>query len=110
MKQYVIDQLRGKDHGHIKKYLDNHLVSSGVSGLYWLSIEEHLLNEHQRRHNACKPFCFAVELEPERLVCELLVRTRERVRCDCMSYATEAQRNWLFQTIDAMLQHLKIAI
>ncbi|MFZ7128734.1 MAG: hypothetical protein ACOWWM_21475 [Desulfobacterales bacterium] len=108
MKQYVIDQLRGKDYERVKACLDDRLEAAAVEGVYCLRVPDALLTESQRGHDSCKPLYFAVELEPDRLVCELLVRTSERVRCDCMSYATEAQRNWFIETIDALFDHLEI--
>lgn len=110
MKQYVIDQLRGKDGEHLKNHLDRELEHSGVDGLYWLMVEDHLLSDVQQAHTACRPYYVAIELEADRLSCELLVRTRQRMRCDCIAYATEAQRNWIFRTIDEMLQQLDIRI
>jgi hypothetical protein len=50
----------------------------------------------------------ALGLRPDRLAGELLVRTRNRVRCDCIHYADERQRNWLIQTVDAIFEKLGI--
>ena len=50
----------------------------------------------------------ALELGPDRLAAELLVRTRSRVRCDCIHYADERQRNWLVRTVDAIFEKLEI--
>jgi len=43
------------------------------------------------------------------LACELLVRTKNRMRCDCIQYATANQRNWLIELIDNMFSRLEIA-
>lgn len=53
---------------------------------------------------------FALKLEQNLLACELLVRTQKHIRCDCMAYATEKQRNWLIDQIDAVLEKLAICI
>jgi hypothetical protein len=110
MKQYVIDQLHGDEIEKIRKYLHSRLALSGVDGLFWLPVEDTVLSSLQQAHEPCKPHCVAIELEDGRLVCELLVRSRQQVRCDCMSYATVAQRNWLIDMVDAMLQELDIRI
>ncbi len=110
MKQYVIDELRIGDHEKIKSYLDENFGTSGVDGIYWLPVENRILTEIQAAHTDCSPFYFALSLEPNLLACELLVRTRNRIRCDCMSYATEEQRNWLIRFIDDIFEKLEIKI
>jgi hypothetical protein len=108
MKQYVVDELKSQDIQVLGDYLDCHAEPAGVEGLYWLPIEEGLLAPGQQTHDACKPFAFALELLPDRLVCELLVRTRNRVRCNCIAFANRKQREWLIETIDAVLGKLGI--
>lgn len=110
MKQYVIDELKPQESDTIGDYLAQHAQPAGVDGLYWLPIAEELLSEEQLAHEACKPFAFALELLRDRLVCELLVRTRSRVRCSCIAYANHNQREWLIETIDAILDKLGINV
>ncbi len=108
MKQYVVDELRPGDHGALKNYLDEHLSLAGVDGLYWKTIDDTLLTRKQAAHAQCVPFCFALALRPESLSCELLVRTKNRIRCDCMAYATVEQRNWIIQWMDDVFRTLGI--
>lgn len=108
VKQYVIDEIRARDYEKVKGYLDRTLGCAGVSGLYWLPVDEALLSDVQRTHRDCGPFFMALELAPDRLAGELLVRTRRRVRCDCIHYADQRQRNWLIQTLDAIFEKLGI--
>jgi hypothetical protein len=108
MKQYVIDELKPKEQAALEAYLERHVQSSGVDGLYWLPIDDHLLSPDQQAHVDCKPFAFALELLPDRLVCELLVRTRSRMRCSCIAYASPGQRDWLMNTVDAILDRLGV--
>jgi hypothetical protein len=110
MKQYLIDELEPDDHQTLRAYLDQHAKPSGVDGLYWLPIDDGLLSRVQQAHTDCKPFAFALELLSDRLVCELLVRTRSRVRCDCIAYANAGQRAWLMDTIDAICDHLALKV
>jgi hypothetical protein len=42
------------------------------------------------------------------MACELLVRTRQRVRCSCIAYATRPQRNWIIQMLDEIFDELNI--
>jgi hypothetical protein len=108
MKQYVIDEIRPQDYGKIKTYLDETFSASGLDGLYWLPLEETLLSEVQQAHRECAPFFMGLELTEDRLAGEFLVRTRKRVRCDCIQYADKRQRDWLIETMDAMFDRLGI--
>ena len=49
-------------------------------------------------------------LEASYLACELLVRIKTNIKCDCMGYATETQRNWLVDWADAVLEKLSISV
>jgi hypothetical protein len=80
MKQYVIDELRPKDYQMIKSFMDEKFGSSNVDGVYWIEL----------------------------IAFELLVRTKNRMRCSCMGYATENQRNWLIRVADAIFDKLGI--
>jgi hypothetical protein len=108
MKQYVIDEIRLQDYGKIKTYLDDTLGESGIGGLYWLPVDPSILSEVQQAHTDCAPFFMALELGEDRLSGELLIRTRKRVRCDCIRYADERQRDWLIRTVDAIFEKLEI--
>lgn len=110
MKQYVIDGLRPRDHDRLKAYLDEHIQAAGIVGIYWLPLDDSVLTSLQADHRECGPHVFALKLEQNFLACELLVRTRKHIRCDCMAYATEKQRNWLIDQTDAVLEKLDIRI
>jgi hypothetical protein len=106
MKHYVIDELRPQDYEQVKKYLDDHLEASGMEGLYWMPLKKALLTDIQVAHDECGPLYFAVALESGQLSCELLVRTRIKLQCDCMAYATETQRNWIIDWADGIFKQL----
>ncbi|MFH1102616.1 MAG: hypothetical protein V1714_02475 [Pseudomonadota bacterium] len=108
MKQYVIDELRPWEYKKVKACLDERFFHGSVDGIYWIPIIQEILTECQVEHVSCQPFYFALEITETRLSCELLVRTKDRVRCDCMGYATELQRNWLIQLIDSIFNELQI--
>ncbi len=108
MKQYRVDELRPKDYEELKSYLEERYGSSHMEGVYWIPVENDLLDEVQGAHSDCKPFCFAVELQPSYVSFELLIRTRKRVRCDCIRYASAAQRESIIRFADAMFETLKI--
>ncbi len=108
MKQYVIDELRIEDHERIKAYLDENFRDSVFDGVYWIPLDQSILTDIQKEHTDCQPFYVAIELGPDRMSCELLVRTKTRMRCDCIRYATETQMNWLIQVLDAIFEKLGI--
>lgn len=110
MKQYLIDGLRPDDHEKLKAYLGEHLQSSPLGGIYWLEIDRELLSPIQKDHAECYPHVFALQLEETFLSCELLVRIKKNIKCDCMSYATKEQRSWLMDQADAILEKLDISI
>jgi len=106
MKQYVIDEIRFEDYKEINSYLETRFGEPELGGIYWMPLEEALLTPLQASHRSCQPFYVALEMESDRLSCELLVRTRQRVRCDCIGYATEAQRNWIINSLDGFFTEL----
>jgi hypothetical protein len=108
MKQYVIDDIGQADYEKMKNYLDENFKDASMDGIYWIPIDEDLLDDVQKEHDECQPFYFAVEAVPERIVFELLLRTKNRMRCDCMKYANRPQRNWLIECVDSILQKLEI--
>ncbi len=110
MKQYVIDGFTPKDYKALKQYFDTYLEAATVGGIYWLELDSGILTETQTAHKACGPHVFALMLEETTLSCELLVRIKTNIRCDCMGYATVEQRNWLFDWADAVLEKLSICI
>ena len=110
MKQYVIDELRPKDYEFVKAYLEENFSSSNVDGIYWIQLDQNILTKIQAEHTDCQPFYFAVDLEPNLITFELLIRTKKRIRCDCMGYATEKQRNWLIRLADSIFDTLEIKI
>jgi hypothetical protein len=110
MKQYVIDELRYPDYEKLKSYLDARYRQGILPEIYWISLDTELLSDIQRRHEDCQPHYVALELEESRLTGELLVRSRQRMRCSCIGYATEIQRNWLIELIDKTLEELEIRV
>ncbi|MBW1740497.1 MAG: hypothetical protein JRJ42_05085 [Deltaproteobacteria bacterium] len=108
MKQYRIDELRPKDHEEIKAYFEERFGSSQMEGVYWIPLDPDLLDEVQAAHAECQPFYFAVVLQPTTISFEFLIRTRNRVRCDCIRYANDAQRDSIIHFADSIFETLKI--
>lgn len=111
MKQYVVDQLRPSDYEKLKGYLDNAYGENRMmDGVWWIPLDPETENEIQKEHADCRPFVYAVELTPDKLSCELLIRTLNRVRCDCIGYADDAQTLSIVRFFDKIIDELSIKI
>ncbi len=110
MRQYLIDELRPDDFKKIKTYLDGHFPTNGLEGVYWIPIDPPLLTDLQSTHLECRPFYFVAVLEQRSVACEFLVRTKNRLKCECIGYATQAQRNHFIHWIDTVLNELDIRV
>ena len=108
MKQYVIDELRIEDYNKIKDYMDAHYPEAAIPGIYRIRLEEKNFSPVQASHSECQPFFFSIELEPDRISCEFLVRSGQKMRCNCVANATAGQRHWLMDTVDAIFERLEL--
>jgi len=110
MKQYVIDQLREEDHEKIQGFLQKNASVSEFGDLFWVALPAEFYSNSQREHEQCQPFCFAVNLSPSKVDFELLIRSRQVLRCSCIAYANNKQRDYILDYADRMLDELKIKI
>ena len=108
MRQYRIDQLSREERLNIESYLKRTLAPGPVEGVFWLEVPQDLLGNEQRGHEECGPFFFAVELEPEAVCFEMLVRSQTNLHCSCLAYASNAQRDFVLRFVDKMLQEEQI--
>ncbi len=108
MRAYLIDGLRRNDHKKLKDYLDAHLESSPLGGIYWLALDKKILTPVQKEHKDCHSHVFALMLEETSLSSEFLVRIKKKIKCDCMGCATKEQRNWLMEYVDGIFKKLGI--
>lgn len=108
MKQYLIDELRPGDYEKLKSYMDMTFGSAKLGGIYRILLEDKLLSDVQREHAECAPFYLSVELLQDRVACELLVRSENKIRCNCIAYTTPEQRNHFIALIDAIFEKLEI--
>jgi hypothetical protein len=110
MKQYVIDQLRQTDYVKVLEYLDANCEKTALEGLYRKEMPAELLSAAQAGHAPCQPHYFAINLDVRRVSFELLVRSSQIIRCNCIDYATRAQRDYILAFADGMLEELGIRI
>jgi len=110
MKQYVIDQLRESDYHQIKTFLDQNAETASLDGLYWVSLPSERYSVIQREHLKCQPFYFAVNLTWNDVAFELLIRSRQIIRCSCIAYATPEQRDYIVDFAERMLEKLELKL
>ena len=103
MRQIVIDEISREERANIHNYLKRNAQAGAMEGMFWLPLPERLLAEAQHGHEGCGPYFFGIELTDDRLVFELLVRSKTNLHCSCISYATPEQRDFLLAFVDKML-------
>lgn len=106
MKQYLIDQLREGDFLALQDHLDNHAEAGHLPGIYWIPLPENLYEGLQREHGNCQPFYFAINLDLKSISFELLIRTRQRLHCGCLAYASQRQRDYILAYADGLFEEL----
>ena len=110
MKQYVIDQLRESDFHQIKTFLDQNAEPASLDGIYWVNLPSGLYSVIQSEHSKCQPFYFAVNLTWNDVAFELLIRSRQVIRCGCIAYANRQQRDYIIDFAERMLEELKLKL
>lgn len=108
MRQYLLDEIARDDRPRVRKYLHEHTVASNLEGIWWVDLPEDLLSPEQFAHRQCRPFRFAVELGENFVRFELLIRSRETMRCSCLGYATRPQRDFILGYADGMVEALAL--
>lgn len=110
MRQYLIDELSFLERDNLDSFLKRNLKPGPVEGTHWLELPPDLLAPPQQEHRDCGPFYFAVILERNELRAEFLVRSSHNLHCSCIAWASPAQRQFLLDFIDRMLQEEFIAV
>jgi hypothetical protein len=110
MKQYVIDQLREADFQKLEDYLDSSTEAGDLPGIYWVHLPETHYEKLQQEHSDCQPFYFAINLDRQCISFELLIRTRSRLRCSCIQYASQEQRDYILNYADGVFERLNLMV
>jgi hypothetical protein len=110
MRQYVVDELRPAESKRIEEYLNENSELSDITGLYWVNIPEVLYSGLQAEHQECKPYSAAIELRDEYVKMEMLIRSRNKIRCKCIAFATKDQRDFLLEFMDKLIEETDIKV
>lgn len=108
MRQFVVDEIPRRHLEGIDVYLKERAVPSGLDKIYWLELPQDLLSPIQREHPDCGPHYLAIELGKDNLKFEFLVRSRQRLRCDCVNYATPVQETFFLNFAHVLIQDLQL--
>lgn len=108
MRQFMIDELSAQERDNLDTYLKKKLKVGPMAGVFWLELPEDLWAEAQQGHETCGPFYFGIDLGRDKLIVELLVRSKSNLHCTCIAYATPAQREFLWGFVDTMLTEEQI--
>ncbi|GFH62585.1 MAG: hypothetical protein ZNDK_0356 [Candidatus Desulfovibrio kirbyi] len=109
MRYYMIDDLTEDDVQTLTASLKNSSLDSGIDTLFWLPVPREYLSKLQCEHlETCGPYIMGIELLPNALRLELLVRARGRLRCDCVRYAEKELQTYMMTWIDRCLTSLLI--
>jgi hypothetical protein len=110
MRLYVFEDLTAEDLKKIKDHLDAMELSGSMPGIYWLPLPKAMLSDVQLEHTDCAPHCMALEIAGDSLRLELLVRARNKLRCECVAYPSPELRAHMLQYMDDMLLELGIYV
>ncbi|WP_045219838.1 hypothetical protein [Desulfonatronum thioautotrophicum] len=111
MRAYLIDELNPTDVQRLASHLETTALKAPVADMFWLEIPAHLLSAEQHKHVAqCGPFVCSLEIGRDWLKVELLLRGRGKLRCSCIAYADQNQRDWILDQVDTMLAELDIPV
>ncbi|CCO24552.1 hypothetical protein [Maridesulfovibrio hydrothermalis] len=109
MRNYLLEDIYEEDLVKITDALKELGFAGPIEDIFYLPIPEHLLDDIQKEHfDECGSYFMALEVLENGLKIELLVRAKGRIRCDCVRYATNAQRNYMLDYMDKFIADLKI--
>ncbi|MBU0515955.1 MAG: hypothetical protein KJ621_14405 [Proteobacteria bacterium] len=108
MRQLLLDELSAEDVDRIRRWLADNAEASGLEGVYWVDVPEDLLSDRQRTEAGGRPYSFAVEVGPDYVKLEFLVRSRYSLHHPGTDFATAPQRLFILEYSDRMLQELKV--
>jgi len=110
MRQFLLDELSFLERDNLDSYLKRTLKPGPIDGIFWIEVPQDLLAPPQLEHPDCGPFYFSVIQEDKEIRFELLVRSSHNMHCSCIGWATPAQRKFLMDFIDNMIEEELISV
>jgi hypothetical protein len=110
MRSYLLDEISPSDIKKISNFLKKNAINSGLGGIFWGVVPDDAFSktQYEHSHNGCQPFTFAIELGPDFLRFEFLVRSLTHMGCACSGYCTRRQQEFIINFADALIADLDI--
>jgi hypothetical protein len=108
MKYYIIDEISASHMERIEGYLKENATGSEMEKIFWVEIPNDILTGIQYSHKDCKPHVFAIELSGNKIKLELFTRSLTGLSCECQSYSSQQQREFIFNYVENMIDNLGI--
>ena len=108
MRSYLIDEISPADMEKIEGYLEQNAIKSNLEKIFWVQMSENLLSDTQFQHRDCQPYAFAIELGPDWVKLEFLVRNLKNLHCICNAFCTLQQRDFILNFAHKMMEHQDI--
>ncbi len=108
MRQLLYDEISVSDMEKVRAHLAEHAMPGPINDIYFVEFPEDLLEGDQRTHEACAPFVFAIETGQNWFKTELLVRSRNTLRCSCVQYAGKEQTDFIFRFNERLIEQCGI--
>ena len=108
MRAYLIDEISASEMKKITLFLKENSSQSSLDAIFWVEIPEDLLAGIQFEHKNCRPHVFAMEMGDKWIKAEFFVRSLKTMRCECQSYCTPQQGEFIINFVHHMIDTLNI--
>jgi hypothetical protein len=108
MKYYIIDEISASHMEKIEGYLRENAIGSEMEKIFWVELPNDILTGTQYSHKDCKPHVFAIEMSRDKIKLELFTRSLKGLSCECQSYSSQQQREFIFKYVENMIDSLSI--
>lgn len=111
MRQYTVTELSEKGIETIETALRGKKLQASIDHLFWIPVPDDLLTPLQKEHaTTCGPHVMALEVMRSSLNLEFLVRARNKIRCDCITYADDRLMLAMIHRVNDFLSGLGISV
>ncbi len=111
MRTYRIDDLQNDECQRLVERFHELECNADIEDLYWLPVPQSMLSDIQKEHQeTCAPYVMALEIIPGALSLEMLVRSRTKLRCDCVHYASPELQIHMITYLHELLEELDIHV
>ena len=108
MKYYIIDEISSSHMEKVEDYLKKNAVVSKIAKVFWVELPKDILTGTQYSHEDCSPHVFAIELFDNSIKLELFIRSLKGLSCECQTYSSQQQRDFIINFTENMINNLGI--